>query len=244
MVMKCRKNGERAGIRTLDLLIKSQLLYRLSYALPKRRSLPRKWRALTDLADKGQLPRLRQFVPNGAARHDFVRQGCLPKISRAPILLLKLWTGISRIGSVEGRNMRDVFRSLVAGIFMVVTFPALADGVASTDAQKTIESQINAFRAGKDAEAYSYAAPSIQGYFPTVESFMAMVKGGYAPVWQPRDIQFGKIKEVGADAVVQEVEIVAKDGTAWVALYSLTKMSDGSWKITGVQLLKADGGSA
>lgn len=26
--------GERAGIRTLDLLIKSQLLYRLSYALP------------------------------------------------------------------------------------------------------------------------------------------------------------------------------------------------------------------
>lgn len=25
--------GERAGIRTLDLLIKSQLLYRLSYAL-------------------------------------------------------------------------------------------------------------------------------------------------------------------------------------------------------------------
>ena len=29
-----RKYGERAGIRTLDLLIKSQLLYRLSYALP------------------------------------------------------------------------------------------------------------------------------------------------------------------------------------------------------------------
>ena len=28
--------GERAGIRTLDLLIKSQLLYRLSYALPCR----------------------------------------------------------------------------------------------------------------------------------------------------------------------------------------------------------------
>ena len=26
--------GERAGVRTLDLLIKSQLLYQLSYALP------------------------------------------------------------------------------------------------------------------------------------------------------------------------------------------------------------------
>ena len=30
------KRGERAGVRTLDLLIKSQLLYRLSYALPSR----------------------------------------------------------------------------------------------------------------------------------------------------------------------------------------------------------------
>jgi hypothetical protein len=29
-----RYDGESAGIRTLDLLIKSQLLYRLSYALP------------------------------------------------------------------------------------------------------------------------------------------------------------------------------------------------------------------
>lgn len=31
-----RWHGERAGTRTLDPLIKSQLLYRLSYALPGR----------------------------------------------------------------------------------------------------------------------------------------------------------------------------------------------------------------
>ncbi len=140
--------------------------------------------------------------------------------------------------------MHAVLRSLVVITLAFLTASASADGIASTDAQKIIESQINAFRAGKDAEAYSYAAPSIQGYFPTVESFMGMVKGGYSPVWQPRDIQFGKTKEVSAEAVVQEVEIIAKDGTAWVALYSLIKMSDGSWKISGVQLLKADGGSA
>jgi hypothetical protein len=54
--------GERAGIRTLDLLIKSQLLYRLSYALPKRQGLPWKWSALTDLVRKGQSPGLRQIV--------------------------------------------------------------------------------------------------------------------------------------------------------------------------------------
>jgi hypothetical protein len=145
---------------------------------------------------------------------------------------------------VEGKNMHAILRSIQAGIFILVASAALADGAASTDAQRTIESQINAFRAGKDAEAYSYAAPSIKGYFPTVEGFMDMVKGGYSPVWQPRDFQFGKTKDAGAEAVVQEVEIIAKDGTAWVALYSLIKMRDGSWKISGVQLLKADGGSA
>ncbi len=30
---KMKKTGDRAGIRTRDLLIKSQLLYRLSYAI-------------------------------------------------------------------------------------------------------------------------------------------------------------------------------------------------------------------
>ena len=36
--------GERAGARTLDLLIKSQLLYQLSYALPAGFFEPRKLR--------------------------------------------------------------------------------------------------------------------------------------------------------------------------------------------------------
>jgi hypothetical protein len=140
--------------------------------------------------------------------------------------------------------MRALTASLVLIMGIVSASPAIADGIASTDAQRTIESQINAFRAGKDAEAYSYAAPSIQGFFPTVESFIGMVKGGYSPVVEPRDFQFGEAKTVGAEAIVQEVEIIAKDGTAWVALYSLIKVSDGTWKISGVQLLKADGGSA
>jgi hypothetical protein len=145
---------------------------------------------------------------------------------------------------MEANHMRIFIHSLLAFFMMIIAAPAMADGVASTDAQKTIESQINALRAGKDAEAYSYAAPSIQGYFPTVESFIGMVKGGYSPVVEPKDFQFGKVKEVSAEAVIQEVEIIAKDGTAWVALYSLIKMEDGSWKISGVQLLKSDGGSA
>jgi Domain of unknown function (DUF4864) len=140
--------------------------------------------------------------------------------------------------------MQRISNFVIIALFALFAGSAIADEAANTEAQKIIQSQIEAFRAGDDARAYSYAAPTIQSYFPTVESFMAMVKGGYSPVWQPQHFQFGKSKDIGADQVAQEVEIIAKDGSSWVALYSLMRMADGSWKITGVQLLKGDGGSA
>jgi Domain of unknown function (DUF4864) len=140
--------------------------------------------------------------------------------------------------------MPRILTYVIIALFTLIAGPAIAGEAANTEPQKTIQSQIEAFRAGDDARAYSFAAPTIQSYFPTVESFMAMVKGGYSPVWQPQHFQFGKYKEVGDGQVAQEVEIIAKDGSSWVALYSLMRMADGSWKITGVQLLKGDGGSA
>lgn len=125
----------------------------------------------------------------------------------------------------------------------LIAASARADGAAETPAQMTIQNQIQAFRAGDDARAYSYAAPNIAQFFPTVDSFMAMVKGGYAPVWNPQNFEFGKSREFGADQVLQEVEVIAKDGSFWKALYTLIKLLDGSWKINGVQLLKGDGAS-
>ena len=133
--------------------------------------------------------------------------------------------------------------TLIAIIICLLLTPALSDEAAETDAQKTIQNQIQAFRAGDDARAYSYAAPNIAQFFPTVDSFMAMVKNGYAPVWNPQNFEFGKSKEVGSDQVLQEVEVIAKDGSFWRALYTLVRLPDGSWKINGVQLLKADGAS-
>jgi hypothetical protein len=219
------------------------LLYRLSYALPKWQVLPWKWCALTDLAHKGQLPRLRQIVLAGALSR-LCEAGWLVKEILCATLKSETFGSQRPLSVHGGANMRRFITPAFILLSTLAALPVMADGVATTGAQKTIESQINAFRAGKAAEAYSYAAPSIQGYFPTVESFMSMVTGGYSPVVEPKDFQFGKVKEVGAEAVVQEVEIIAKDGTAWVALYSLIKMEDGSWKISGVQLLKSDGGSA
>lgn len=139
--------------------------------------------------------------------------------------------------------MRTVLRLCTLACGLMFINAASADEAASTEPQTIIQNQIQAFRAGEDAKAYSYAAPSISNFFPTVDSFMTMVKKGYSPVWQPQDFQFGIEKQLAPGQVMQEVNIIANDGTAWTALYSLIKQNDGSWKINGVQLLKADGAS-
>jgi Domain of unknown function (DUF4864) len=171
-----------------------------------------------------------------------VTRAVLPKCAAAPILIAETKDADSAFPHQEDREMRRI-PTIMALLVSLIFVPAFADEAAETDAQMTIQNQIQAFRAGDDARAYSYAAPNIAQFFPTVDSFMAMVKNGYAPVWNPQNFEFGKSKEVGSDQVLQEVEVIAKDGSFWKALYTLNRQPDGSWKINGVQLLKADGAS-
>ncbi len=102
-------------------------------------------------------------------------------------------------------------------------------------AQSTIDSQMKAFLADDGALAYSYAAPGIRQIFPTVESFMGMVTGGYQPVRRPQNYAFGKVEEMGG-RIVQQVLIVGPDGKDYEAVYTLELQPDGVWRITGVSL--------
>lgn len=68
---------------------------------------------------------------------------------------------------------------------------------------------------------------------------MSMVRQSYAPLVRPKRVEFGKSAGSG-DAIVQHVHIVDSDGVAWEALYTLEQQPDGSIKITGCSLLKAD----
>jgi Domain of unknown function (DUF4864) len=171
-----------------------------------------------------------------------VTRAVLPKFTAVPILRNETKGAGSAFPHQENQDMRRI-PTIIALLTSLIFAPASADEAAETAAQMTIQNQIQAFRAGDDARAYSYAAPNISQFFPTVDSFMAMVKNGYAPVWNPQNFEFGKSKEIGTDQVLQEVEVIAKDGSFWKALYTLNRQPDGSWKINGVQLLKADGAS-
>ena len=113
---------------------------------------------------------------------------------------------------------------------------ALSDGDRAA-IQNTIERQLQAFLADDGAAAYSFAAPSIKAIFPTVDSFMAMVRQGYQPVYRPRSYSFGELKDVPGD-LEQFVDIVDADGVFWTAVYTLSQQPDGSWKITGCYLVK------
>ena len=85
---------------------------------------------------------------------------------------------------------------VVAGKSRAQEAPSSADASAI---QTVIEAQINAFRSGDDAAAYSHAAPNIKQIFPTVDQFISMVKTGYMPLYNPENFVFGRNAVIGSE---------------------------------------------
>ncbi|MGB8817412.1 MAG: DUF4864 domain-containing protein [Rhizobiaceae bacterium] len=137
------------------------------------------------------------------------------------------------------RALIPVLLAAIAGVSL-----ALADEVSQKQAQDIIRGQIEAFKSGQDAAAYSFASPTVKGFFPDVSIFMDMVKRGYQPVYNPKNYDFGRTKEPADGTVIQEVLVTGPDGKPWTAIYTLVRQSDGLWKINGVQLLPGDDSSA
>jgi Domain of unknown function (DUF4864) len=125
---------------------------------------------------------------------------------------------------------------LVAFLIGSVAVVRADDDVAA--AQSVIRSQEQAFARDDAAEAYSFAAPGIKSWYRTPDTFMYMVRNGYAPVYRHRSFEFGAA--VNKDGkILQEVQIIDADGAAWDALYTLEPQSDGSLKISSCILKKA-----
>lgn len=103
-----------------------------------------------------------------------------------------------------------------------------------------IEGQIDAFQRDDGDKAYSFASPTIQGLFPSVDQFMAMVRGGYQPVYRPQAVVFGEVLDTPRGPI-QRVFLTGPTGKNWVAIYSLQQQPDGSWRISGCQLVEDKG---
>lgn len=107
----------------------------------------------------------------------------------------------------------------------------------------TINAQLDAFRRDDGARAFSYATPALRRLFGTPENFMAMVRGGYQPVYRPRSVEFLDariVPEEGGARTGQAVRFVGPDGRAVIAIYTMEQQPDGSWRIAAVQLIRTE----
>jgi hypothetical protein len=101
-----------------------------------------------------------------------------------------------------------------------------------------IQSQGKALSRDDGAAAYTFASPSIQSWYRTPETFMFMVRNGYAPVYRHRSFEFGDAQTLDGK-IVQDVHIIDADGVPWEARYTLEPQPDGSLKISSCILVKA-----
>lgn len=102
-----------------------------------------------------------------------------------------------------------------------------------------IKSQLAAFKRDDSVEAFSYAAPVIRQRFGDHETFMTMVKSGYGVVYRPLDVEFldSRIRD---GVTGQAVRFYDRDGGTSIAIYTMERQPDGTWRISGVYLVPTD----
>jgi hypothetical protein len=137
------------------------------------------------------------------------------------------------------------FRFLaLLGLALSFALPAAAQDTELSAAdrseiQKTIQSQVDAFRRDDGAAAFGFASPDIQGMFGSADIFMDMVRQGYQPVYRPKSFAFRDIVTLNGEPA-QRVSVVGPDGRSVSAVYPMTHLPDGTWRIDGCFFLPSD----
>ena len=126
--------------------------------------------------------------------------------------------------------------SLITGF--VIAAAAQQPQVSEADQsaiRDVIQGQVDAFRRDDGAAAFGYASPNIQGMFGQSDVFMEMVRQGYRPVYRPKVFDFREIVDMHGQ-IAQKVHVVGPDGRPVTAIYPMTQLPDGSWRIDGCYL--------
>lgn len=144
--------------------------------------------------------------------------------------------------SLRTRSSRTILAAclvvVLAIAFLVSKAPAETSPADEAAIRAVITGQIEAFRADDETRAYGYAAPGLKQLFPSPERFMRMIRLGYAPVYRPRQVTFGALRE-SPHGPVKEVFLTDEAGNSWTALYTLERQEDGSWLISGCWLVRS-----
>jgi Domain of unknown function (DUF4864) len=133
--------------------------------------------------------------------------------------------------------MLTMFHRCIFALSVLVFLFAPARADQESDVRGVIESQLNAFAADQGDVAYAQAAPIVKQAFPTAEHFMAMVRGGYRPVYRNTSREFQKMELDSLGRPSMRVLLTAEDGKRYEAFYAMEKQADGTWKIAGCVIL-------
>jgi hypothetical protein len=142
---------------------------------------------------------------------------------------------------------RIVQMTLPAALIAVqALMPLQANELTAKDAKATqnvVQSQLAAFAKDDADKAFSYAAPELRKTIGSSSAFMAMVKRSYPVVYRPASVAFLKPESSGDD-VVQRVQMLDASGASWLAVYSLQRQKDKTWRISGCVLVENKGRTA
>ena len=101
--------------------------------------------------------------------------------------------------------------------------------------QHVIAAQRTAIVARDADKAFSYASPRIRQQFGDAATFLSMVDAAYAPLASARYVEFLEGAVIDG-LVVQPLRLIDADNTVRVALYTMERQRDGSWRIAGCQI--------
>ena len=130
-------------------------------------------------------------------------------------------------------------------IATAATFMLAGPAFALTDADEegvraVVQAQLAALARDDAGAAYAFAAPNVRESVKSAAQFMAMVRKSYPAIYRPASTAFLKPEDHHGQ-VIQRVQLVDESGSAWLALYSLQRQKDQSWRITGCQVIPNKG---
>ncbi len=125
---------------------------------------------------------------------------------------------------------------LAAGAVAATPFTAEDDGAV----RAVVQGQLDAFANDDAKRAFSFAAPSIHQAFGSAPNFLAMVKRSYPVIYRPASVAFLKPDGKGDDAI-QRVQMTDAAGESWLAIYSLQRQKNRTWRITGCSVVENRG---
>lgn len=134
--------------------------------------------------------------------------------------------------------MRPLFMRLafvVALGLAAIPFVVRATPVDARDAdavRQVVISQLQAFADDDADSAFAAATPGVREAIGNPLRFLAMVRGSYPMVYRPAAVAFLKPQE-DAGTVLQMVQITDGNDKSWIAVFSLERQPDASWRISG-----------